>query len=206
MIIIHQDNVSAFAGAHTYWWLPQQIFLSRIGMGVAVAEGVGASSGSATVSGVGESTAASTASSAGVASVSGVGAGVTVVEAVASVLGVATVLGVSPAARRATGGWITEPERDFLRRLGQPAQVLPPTLEEVLEVLEVAREEEPAVPTLQELGEIPLQAVEAYLETLEGAGAELEQELVAAQEALARMKADEAASMVALLLVLVELA
>lgn len=25
MILHHQDNVAAFAGGHTYWWLPQQI-------------------------------------------------------------------------------------------------------------------------------------------------------------------------------------
>ena len=30
MIIYHQSNVAAFAGAHTYWFLPQQILAGRI--------------------------------------------------------------------------------------------------------------------------------------------------------------------------------
>lgn len=30
MIIQHQDNVAGFAGAHTYWWLPQQILRGSI--------------------------------------------------------------------------------------------------------------------------------------------------------------------------------
>jgi len=30
MIIYHQDNVAAFAGAHTYYWLPRQLILGRV--------------------------------------------------------------------------------------------------------------------------------------------------------------------------------
>ena len=30
MIIQHQDNVAAFAGGHTYWWLPRQIIVGPI--------------------------------------------------------------------------------------------------------------------------------------------------------------------------------
>ena len=30
MIIYHQKNVAAFAGAHTYWFLPHQILTSQI--------------------------------------------------------------------------------------------------------------------------------------------------------------------------------
>ena len=29
MIIVHQDNLAAFGGGHTYLWLPQQMMSSR---------------------------------------------------------------------------------------------------------------------------------------------------------------------------------
>ena len=35
MIIRHQDNVAGFAGAHTYWWLPQQILRGVIAVTAA---------------------------------------------------------------------------------------------------------------------------------------------------------------------------
>ena len=36
MIIVHQDNVSAFAGGHSEWWLPQQRLASRIAVMTAI--------------------------------------------------------------------------------------------------------------------------------------------------------------------------
>lgn len=37
MIIHHQRNVAAFVGAHTYWFLPQQILSRRISVTTAAA-------------------------------------------------------------------------------------------------------------------------------------------------------------------------
>ena len=39
MIIWHQSNVAAFAGNHTYWFLPQQIITARVSKTTAAPTG-----------------------------------------------------------------------------------------------------------------------------------------------------------------------
>lgn len=200
MIIIHQENVAAFAGAHTYYWLPNQLLLRRIGTGKQVASGVGSSAGVATVSGVGAAIASATGTSAGSATASGVGVAIAagtgssvgvatvdgisptfiVVEADGLSVGRATVRGVAPEAARATGGWIrrrriSAGERAFLQRLGRPSfpAVLPPE-PEIEAVIEEAIEASPELAEpLRQPTASPVETLQAYLDTLETEQADL---------------------------------
>lgn len=199
MILLHQDNVAGFAGAHTYYWLPNQLLLRRIAAGKQVAEAVASSAGVATVTGVGAATATADGASAGVATVNGVGvaiaagvgssAGVAtvdgisptfvIIEADGLAVGQATVFGVSPAVAGATGGWIrrrriTAREREFLQRLGRPTAPLAlPAESEIEAVIAEAVEAEPSLAEPLRPRPSPVETLHAYLETLEREQADL---------------------------------